>query len=260
MRPSPIPLPKVAFTLIELLVVVAIIAVLAGMLLPGLVRAKNTARRTACLSSMRQWGIGITLYLHENDDRLPRESFGSGTVLNNWAQVKDPSNNDVWYNGIPPLIGQPRAGDYFNRRAAFYERESFFQCPGARFPRGYAQGNNPLFSISMNSKLIESPRTTLSVIEVRQPASTVMFLENLLQDEVPVDPAQPTTDLGQPSSYASRFVARHDRRGNLVFVDGHVETFAGDQVVETASGPSRGKAIVPQTRIVWTPVPSQNPN
>lgn len=251
---------RAAFTLIELLVVIAIIAILAGMLLPSLAKAKNSAKRTACLNNMRQWGVGLTLYFHDNEDRLPRESFGAGTVLNNWAQVKDPNNNDVWYNAIPPLMGQPRAGDYFNKRAGFYERESFFHCPAARFPRGHTLGNNPLFSLSMNSKLIEAPRTTLRVVEIRQPASTVMFLENLLPDETPVDIAQAATDLGQPSSYASRFVARHDRRGNLVFVDGHVETFAGDEVVETASGPSRGKAKVPQDRIVWTPVPTQNPN
>jgi prepilin-type N-terminal cleavage/methylation domain-containing protein/prepilin-type processing-associated H-X9-DG protein len=249
-----------AFTLIELLVVIAIIAILAGMLLPSLVKAKNSAKRTACLNNMRQWGLGLTLYFHDNEDRLPRESFGTGTTLNNWAQVKDPNNNDVWYNAIPPLMGQARAGDYFNRRASFYERESFFHCPSARFPKGYSLGNSPLFSLAMNSKLIEAPRSTIRLVEIRQPASTVMFLENLLPDELPVDVAQPTTDLGQPSSYASRFVARHDGRGNLVFIDGHVETFAGNQVVETASGPSRGKAIVPQDRIVWTPVPTQNPN
>jgi prepilin-type processing-associated H-X9-DG protein len=87
-----------------------------------------------------------------------------------------------------------------------------------------------------------------------------MFLENLLTGEMPVDLAQPTTDLGQPSSYASRFVARHLGRGNLVFVDGHTEHFAGREVVETTSGPSRGKAIMPQVRIIWTANPNDSPN
>lgn len=254
------PPERTGFTLIELLVVIAIIAILAGLLLPSLAKAKNTARRTACVNNLRQWGVALILHLHDNEERLPRESFGTGTVLNNWAQVKDPTNFDVWYNALPPLMGQSRAADYFGRRGAFYERESFFHCPAARFPKGHLQGNNPLFSLAMNSKLIEAPRTSLRASEIRQPANTVMFLENLLAEETPVDPAQSTSDLGQPSSYASRFVARHDRRGNLVFVDGHVETFAGGEVVETSPGPARGKAIVPQEKIVWTPIPTQNPN
>src|SRR6185503_3716540 len=176
------------------------------------------------------------------------------------AQVKDPNNNDGWYNALPPLMSAPRAGDYFGNRGSFYEAQSFFHCPAARFPAGYATGNNPLFSMSMNSKLIEAPVVTMRVSAIVQPSSTVMFLENLLPREQPVDPAQSLTELGQPSSYASRFAARHDGRGNLVFADGHAETLRGNQVVETHSGPNRGKAIMPQTEVIWTADPEGNPN
>jgi prepilin-type N-terminal cleavage/methylation domain-containing protein/prepilin-type processing-associated H-X9-DG protein len=248
------------FTLIELLVVIAIIAILAALLLPALARAKSHAKRVACLSNLKQWGLALTIYYDDNDGYIPRESFGSGTVLNNWAQVRDPNNYDVWYNSVPPVMNQPRAADYFGRRTDFYEANSFFHCPAAKFPRIAFTGNNPLFSISLNSKLIEAPASNLLAIAITQPASTAMFLENLLPEETPVDPAQPTTDLGQPSSYASRFVARHDGRGNIVFADGHAETFRGNEVVETRSGPNRGKAILPQEKVIWTPDASGNPN
>ncbi len=88
---------KKSFTLIELLVVVAIIAVLVAILLPALSGARDQARLIACLSNLKQIGIGEMAYASENND-YPVEawngwglgSFGgsiNGQKVRTWART-----------------------------------------------------------------------------------------------------------------------------------------------------------------------------
>ncbi len=64
-----------AFTLIELLVVIAVIAILAALLFPVFSRARESARKTGCLSNLKQMGLAVTLYLQDYDETYPMNRF-----------------------------------------------------------------------------------------------------------------------------------------------------------------------------------------
>jgi prepilin-type N-terminal cleavage/methylation domain-containing protein len=84
-----------AFTLIELLVVIAIIAILAAILFPVFARARESARRSTCLSNLKQIGTATLMYLQDYDDTYP-----NGLVL----AVPGPAAGSfaVMYQKTPP--------------------------------------------------------------------------------------------------------------------------------------------------------------
>jgi prepilin-type N-terminal cleavage/methylation domain-containing protein/prepilin-type processing-associated H-X9-DG protein len=65
------------FTLIELLVVIAIIAILAAILFPVFAKAREAARKTSCLSNMKQIGTAAQMYAQDYDEVMPTVIFAN---------------------------------------------------------------------------------------------------------------------------------------------------------------------------------------
>ena len=205
------------FSLIELLVVVAIIAILAGMLLPALSKAKTKGQQINCLGNLKQLTLCWTMYADDNDNRL-----APNNVQGVWGEE---ASDDSWVVGNVRLDRTNRNienGKLFkyNRSAAIY------RCPADRsmvvgtknVPRTRSYSISTGIAHENKQKGIKYVRSFNDLTDPA-PANASVFLDedaySIQNGAIGIEPRE-FYHWNLPAS-------RHGNAGVLTFADGHAE-------------------------------------
>lgn len=244
------------FTLMELMITISIILALGAIAVTLSKSSKQKAQQTITLGKMRALGAAFNSYTSEKNGLLPYED-SNGT--DDWVNAAKPENQEAWYNALPKLMGAPSVGEIgLSNPELFYDESYPLYIKGAPYPGKSKRANAPTFAIGMNSRLQRKTEDGLKAqgrfAQIQEPVKTVIFLERGLPDDKQTMSAQRGFD-GSPKANARAFAARHNQKGCLVFADGHAELHPASKLLTNG-----GAIITPQSAIVWTLNPDDDPN
>ena len=228
------------FTLVELLVVIAVIAILAAMLLPVLSAAKKRAAQATCVNNLKQLGLGMKMYVDDNDDTFPGIASGLyGYHSEDWIYWR---TNAALYPSFEksPIVSQVTSAN-----------RSLFRCPldrsdVARLSQADALNGPYLYSYSFNGYGLDANNHNFGMSSVVD-ASSGSPVAYLFKETRVNNPSQKIMLAEEPGSTAGwgspdgsiindgRWVPgpltglsgdsltiRHGGKADVTFSDGHV--------------------------------------
>jgi prepilin-type N-terminal cleavage/methylation domain-containing protein/prepilin-type processing-associated H-X9-DG protein len=235
------------FTLIELLVVIAIISILAAILFPVFARARENARRSSCMSNLKQIGLGMMMYVQDNDEHYPHMSGSYSSPPPDGSWYSGNLNSWFWMNMIEPYV----------------KSHQVFICPSSpadatyNFPQGPFTAN-----YGANARILTPKpdpgvnKPVLSMAAIAAPSSTYMLMDasnyyfhsttyneidapkngNYIPGACDFNPPA----AGDAPKYDDCYTGRHFNGVNVAFTDGHVKWLTTATLHDEAQKSDRG--------------------
>jgi len=213
-----------AFTLIELLVVIAIIALLMAILMPALSRARDQARTIRCRSNLKQYGIGLRMYLDENASSFPSPYTWLKSRSHDWVRKGEQPDGVLWPYlkdldvHMCPRFSMVAKNTQYEDTAVSYVMNSYMGRKGAEIWKAW-----------LGSGVTGISKET----EVYNPARVIIFSEEntwAIKGYSAAGFNDTHLTVGNSTRQIDNFATFHNAPGdlnkgsaNLVFVDGHVE-------------------------------------
>ncbi len=233
--------------------VIAIIAILAGMLLPALSKAKAKGQAAVCASNHKQIQLAWNLYYDDFDSRL--------VINTNWPPITE--TNLTWCTGWMKTGGnhQPDSvinPDYYTKAILgryFSGNGKLLKCPADKYVdtalaapvAGQPYVRSIVMNVYMNggsafgSAILGSVGPGLvfrRASDIRKPTDNFVFIH---EDPTSIDDGMITSTIDAPGSagnlsFNNRPAAIHAKSSTMSFADGHVENHRWDQTIKGAGG------------------------
>jgi prepilin-type N-terminal cleavage/methylation domain-containing protein/prepilin-type processing-associated H-X9-DG protein len=222
------------FTLIELLVVIAIISILAAILFPVFARARENARRTSCMSNLRQIGMGMMQYVQDYDERYPLPAWIVGDFWKSSVKVGVQQTNTSMPGakfsvGLTDCGADANCVTWMDIIYPYVKSTQVFVCPSAKagpeYPSyGYSGALNARSLLKYSDQLdAADPNNGVPLLlsSVTRPAEVIAVTDYNYSASFYAN----AYDVGVAARHATNYkrVIPHLEGGNIAYADGHVK-------------------------------------